>query len=230
MYSRIADPDRVRRWLPVVVALTGYTVFPTLHLIGQSPDQSALKDQVSDFVSTWLDDQAPDTAVRRHLSEWVDNDRLLPPETDTDSPPAAPLGRPVEDPSGRMATFLSQPLQYSRDSRPRFVPVERPAALEFISYMSGVGIEVETMAETPFLSYKVTDWNHISWTAAELPGLHDISPNYLSERGLEMRAVVGRLQLPYRSELPVPFLMLWSKTEGSEEDWKLWSVVGVPPE
>ena len=92
-------------------------------------------------------------------------------------------------------------------------------------------VRVETFTDRSLRHYRVTEWDEISWTASGLPGHHILSPSFMEEHGIDMRAVVGRIRMPsypHQSILTVMLRANETPSSGGDVGWKLWSVIPVP--
>ena len=207
----------------------------------QGGDLRDLESQVEDFLGQWITEQDPDGAAERHLSTQVDRDDFLPIEPGTvrryPSPGDEVSVCSLSPEAGRirMRDYLSQVLG----------TVDRTAVAEATAMLAPFGpetdedifellaereVDVESFTELPLRHYRVRDWDDISWTASGTPGHHTLSPSFMEQQGIDMRAIVGRIRMRSYPDRSMLIVMLWANeapSSGGGVLWKLWSVIPV---
>ena len=225
---RIRTADSKVPWptarLGVVVAVAFIiTGSGAVELSAQSANIQNLEQQVGDFLDRWLTERDPAGATDVHLSTKVDNDTLLPTEIGAVRKYSKPHGTeyirsfsPTEA-QDRMQRFLSEifdndELSGAVDAVPTLALFGRNTDADLFDLLADRNIDIKTFSKLPLGYYRVTQWDDISWTASGIPGHHSISPSFLEEQGINnMRAVVGRVQVPPYSEGSVLMVMLWGQ-------------------
>ena len=232
--------SRMRRGTVTVMALV--IIGTRVTGVGSQPASVGdLERQVEDFLGQWITERNPGRALEQHLSAKVDRDDFLPTERGTVrryprlGDEVAATGLSPEASRIRMRDYLSEILgtvdrTAVTEATVMLAPFGNETDEDVFELLAARDLAVESFAELPLRHYRVREWDDISWTASGMPGHHTLSPSFMEEQGIEMRAVVGRIRMLRYPDLSMLIVMLWANeaaSSGSGVLWRLWGVIPV---
>lgn len=225
----------MKRMVSVGLALVALaTVGPEIAVAQQERD-SALAAAVGDFLTRWLIQRNPASAIEAHLSPLLNDARLLPAgafsldeyqERFGGERVLQPRAMSQAEARGRLTTYLQNQLPPDitfRQIGDAFTPsfsIEELRRLdpELWNIIGERG--ARTLPGLPAIAYAVRSWNELSWTNTGAIGLRLLLPQRIDANRINAQGVVLRILGPIRPyHTPDLMFLLWVADEKSS-GWK----------
>ena len=220
-------------------ALIAAALLLTASAQGQQPSLPALSNRVAAFMDEWLVQGNAASAVAKHVSAKVSDERLVPAEF---YPPAkykelmsgdsrAPLTASVA--AERFGAVLNRwnSLRPATTNARRdvLVPLTRAAEPELWGGLASLKITPTELTEVPALSYRLRDLGSYQWVTPSTVGYRSLIPQMIAS-GVHVEGVISRIRTRNPSKAWMLF-MFWSNDgTDAKPDWKLLGVSPVPTE
>ena len=263
LLTNLLIPSFLRRREPFVAVLAAvvavFIVATEFTIVGAQAGGGlpALAEATRGFLTVWLVEGNPASAVERFVSRTLNDERFVPAEWFSPEEYQRKFNRDArrqphtisaDEFNRRMTEYLSslrppvgpgrsgQPEAPGRGGRGQALTLQsvlRPfsvAGLKGLSDLDELLREREPTDLTglPAITYGVRRWADISWTASGTVGFRSALADRTKQTGAEVRAVVVRLISPPGDEAPGLLFMLWGDESRSKDGWRLWGVEPVP--